>query len=182
MAWVTTLAWLEVPVARDGGEDHIGSTSNVRAYVGWDLRADQAAPVALILRNRDGRTVTPAQWRGVKTSEIIEASRYLLRIAGTIAGWSEETAEASSRLLTIAGDEQPRASKYEPEHYRQVAELYNAAVQASDPQPVQTVRRMMRQELGLPNLKETTVRGWIRTAKARRHITTRARKPRREQE
>ena len=79
-------------------------------------------------------------------------------------------------LAALGDDDAPRDRKYGPEHYRLVGQLYDAAVAASDPQPVQAVRRAMRRTF--PDLKETTVRGWIRTAKERGHITTRARKSR----
>lgn len=201
MEWAESLTWVEVPVAEDGGEDHIGSRSDVRAYVGWDLQPDRVTPVAVVLRNADGSAVSPAQWRRLKSSEIIDAARNMLRLSGEIGSWPpelwlavgavrqlltgssmdppfspEERAAAEVMLAALGDDDAPRDRKYGPEHYRLVGQLYDAAVAASDPQPVQAVRRAMRRTF--PDLKETTVRGWIRTAKERGHITTRARKSR----
>lgn len=192
MAWTDDLLWWDVPVAADGGEDHIGSPSTLRAYVGF--QSGTATPVAVMLRNTDGRPVTPAQWRKAKTSELIEACRDGLRIAAEIGSLSPDVFAALTRLFTgtpaealtsdaraeaaalraaLSDDPKPKARKYPPGHYRRVADIYNAAVE-SDPQPVQAVRKAMRHE-GFPELPETTVRGWIRTARDRGYITKRAR-------
>ncbi len=175
--WADRLIWLEVPVNANGGEDFMGSKSPVRAVVGWQVTSRQAVPVAVTLRRTDGEAVSPAMWRRLKSSEIIAASRDLLEATGLLAQFSgdPELREAGSRLLATMG-EKPAAARYRPEHYAWVAAIYTKAVRAADTQPVQAVRREMRDVF--PDLSETTVKGWIRTARKRGLITTSARKSR----
>lgn len=183
MAWADDLLWVEIPVNADGGEDYMGSPSTLRAYVGWDLHLDPATPLAtpvsVTLRNTDGAPVTPAQWRRVKTSEIIAASRTFLTLVGEIGQVIGDAREASRAILRALGDvSEPEPRRYGSDHYRRIADLYNTEVASANPQPVQTILRELHKTI--PGLKETTLRGWLRTAKARGHITkaTRARKPR----
>lgn len=178
MVWADELIWLEIPVNEDGGEDYPASKSPVRAHVGWQVTPSRAVPVAVVLRRTDGEAVSPALWRRLKSSEVIAASRNLLEATGHLAellSGDPEQLEAGRRLLdTLA--ERPPSTRYGPEHYARVASIYTTAVAAADTQPVQTVRREMRADF--PDLSVTTVKGWIRTARKRGLITTRARSSR----
>lgn len=178
--WHHALDWWEIPVAEDGGEGD--AASPVWAHVGWDVGPEHLTPVALVLRRLDGAPVSPALWRRMKSSEIIAASRARIEVGARLLALSanDDDRAGSAWALGLLSDE-PRgagSTKYPPGHYERVAAIYDAAVRAADTQPYRAVRVQMRD--AFPDVTETKVRGWIRTARQRGLITTRARKGRAE--
>jgi len=164
------LEWTEVYLNTDGGEGNRGDTEWV-ARVGWKITKDALVPCEMTLANLNGRPVTPAQWRRVKPAEIIAASEAQIGIMALLGTWSTDEShhKPARRLLELVDG----ADAAGDERYLDVARIYSAAVGRGNKQPVKAVIRAFA-DRGHP-VKESTVRGWIRTAKQKGYITETAR-------
>lgn len=172
---------VDVPIGPDGGEGIPGKTEWV-ARVHWDMAFDRLVPVAVTLLSEAGGPVTPEQWRKVRPAEIIRAATDLVTAGALLATLSADEAqrEAAEVLVDLAaGTERGLGDA----HYREVARVYALAVSTGDKAPRQAVRRHFRRQYPerFGALKETTVRGWVRTAQGKDYIKQTAR-PRRAQE
>ncbi|GAA2520291.1 hypothetical protein [Rarobacter incanus] len=175
--------WPLIPIDEDGGEAPPSADTELALRVEWTLTHGQLKPSSITLVNTRGGAVTPEQWRHIKIGELVQASRYLLAAAGHLWQLSTDDATAhlhAKQLIDLAEPKSTSRSGYPDAHYREVAEIYSGAARTQDTQPVKAVRREMRQRY--PNLysqlKETTVKGWIRTAKAKGYIAQTARQQR----
>lgn len=164
-----TVQRFEVPVDERGSPTEPPGSFLVEVEL--SVRGVSIVATRLSLSSTDGGPVGPDEWRVVKIGTAIRAARE--RLEGALdAGWYDEDPEARAwaRLLRTAMrlDDDPNASLYV-----RVASVYTAAVRSGDSSPVQTVIRAMRSDY--PRLKESTVKGWIRTARVRGYIATETR-------
>jgi len=167
---------IDIHLSPDGGEGQAGETEWL-ARVHWRVTPEGVVPVGMTLLNTAGLPITAEQWRRVKPATVLRASHDLVEAMALLGSLFPEQADrdAAAHLLDVVTTTNER-SGYGEDHYRAVALVYSRAVKAGDKAPVQAVRRHFRK--GYPDLKESTVKGWIRTAKARGLITETARRRR----
>lgn len=184
MDWSGDLEWIRVPIDPETGEDdYLGSESPLVAFVGWKLDMDpvSAVPEATVLRRLDGR-VTAGDQRLAQWSKVIAASRDLLEASTLMHSLADPEVRAAARAAGEALREKARTGErattgWSDAHLEQVARIYNDAVDRGR-SPTAEILRVFRAEY--PTLKDTTVKGWIRSARRRPGIhMKRARQPRR---
>lgn len=168
-----------VPLADDGSPTGYlpsdGHPSDWLVRVEFTVTPGRMWPSSAALVSTTEAAVTADMWRRVRIGDAISEARVQVELWGAVGALLGD-----SGLSDLVEDDDARTGRrYAPEHYREVGEVYNRAVDGGDAQPVQQVRRAFRTRY--PDLSETTVKGWIRTAKARGYITRTARQPRRGQ-
>jgi hypothetical protein len=181
MKWSEDLIWVDIPVGADGHDGRPGDDT-LTAYVGWQ-GGDRLVPVAMILRSTNSERLTPAQWRRLKPGEIISASRDQLEGGALLLSMSNDTDDRAGARALLGAVPPGRATGTgdRDQHYAEVGRVYMEALKMSDTQPVQAVRTYFRKRYPerFATLKDTTVRGWVRTAKKKGYITATARPSRR---
>ncbi|UKJ63501.1 hypothetical protein H1Q78_17960 [Cellulosimicrobium cellulans] len=193
---------VHVPLHPDGTPTgYLPSAANPaewEVHVTWSEEGPRMWPSSVALVNTTGKPVTPEAWRRVKVGQAIRAARmqvdtlptllaFLGDGAASVGDW--ETAGTARRL---AGEEAARLARfdgrrpqgaYDEEHYRDVGRVYTRLVDRGETQPVRQVLAEFHERGGpYADLRESTVKGWIRTAKAKGYITRTARPSRRRTE
>lgn len=150
------------------------------AHVTWQVTEGRAVPAAVTLYAMRGQPVTAEAWRGVRVADVIEQSRassealqQLLHTMGELAATvdaapPDERQQERARRAEALHAARPRKRGGQPhygeDHYRRVAQVYSAAIAASDPRPVLAVVRA----LGLdPKTDHTRAKGWVAQARKR---------------
>lgn len=176
----TGIVPVSVVLREDGGpREHLADVdrepepSEWACRVTWNLAKDAAHVRAVELLAPNGESVTPKTWRWVRLGEVVQASRDVLEAFGHIGLLSPQTREVSGQMLAALAGDRDR-SGYSPEHFSAVADAYNLAVSLGDRYPVRATRRALTEAMRWEP-SEATVKGWVRTCKARGLITTTAR-------
>jgi hypothetical protein len=148
--------------------------------VTWQEINDKPTPVAVELRSRSGQPVTGDVWRSVRVAHCVKWSRHYLgwvaklaakslRDQGRDAARVEQVGKAFRRPPGKAG----RPPSFGPEHFAEVARVYQAAVASGSRRPVRDVAvHMERNHPGDSRYKRitgsgnTAAKGWVARARA----------------
>lgn len=150
------------------------------ARVTWRIGDGTAVPVGVELRSTHGEPIKAAAWRSVQVGQLIDLTRKFARGWATGLGIvalyqqdSETLARAKATERALASPRKRGAPpKYASDHYRRVAEVYNAATALGDPNPVRAVAKAFAEEFpGVTKPDDYRPKAWVRTAR-RKHLIT----------